>query len=119
MSNDLSAHCRLLPLNQLAALKLKAAGRTVDPERLPVFQLMAWGLSNGLRTTHRRTVFELENLQAQDPAEAFAYLTGNLPGGLIDLERALLKLSPKAAAELLLDTLDMRLKADPHNPYPG
>ena len=47
MSNDPSAHCRLLPLNQLAALNLKAAGRTVDPVRLPVFQLMAWGLSNG------------------------------------------------------------------------
>jgi len=119
LSNDPSAHCRLLPINQLAALKLRAAGRTVDPERLPVFQLMAWGLCNGLRTTHRLTVFELENLLARDPAAAFAYLTGNLPGGQIDLERTLLKLSPKAAAELLLDILDMRLKADPHNPYPG
>jgi hypothetical protein len=117
--DDPSAHCRLRPLNQLAALKLKAAGEAANPLRLPVFQLMAWGLNNGLRTTHRRTVFELERLQRQAPEAAFAYLTDNLPGGLIELERALLKLSPKAAAGLLLDTLDMRLKADPRNPYPA
>ncbi len=108
---------RLLPLNQVAALKLKEAGESADCERLPVFQLMTWGLLNGVRPTHRRTAQELLRLQYQNPADAFTYLTSNLPGGLPELQRKLLKLSPKAAAAELLETLDMRLKADPKNPY--
>jgi len=108
---------RLLPLNQVAALKLKEAGESADSERLPVFQLMTWGLLNGVRPTHRRTAQELLRLQYQNPADAFTYLTSNLPGGLPELQRKLLKLSPKAAAAELLETLDMRLKADPKNPY--
>ena len=31
---------RLMPLNQVAALKLQEAVETIDAERLPVFQLM-------------------------------------------------------------------------------
>ncbi|SHJ36499.1 hypothetical protein SAMN02745165_02199 [Malonomonas rubra DSM 5091] len=108
---------RLLPLNQVAALKLREAGETPDAERLPVFQLMVWGLLNGVTPTHRRTAQELQRLQYQNPAEAFTYLTSNIPGGLPELHRKLLKLAPKAAASELLDILDMRLKADPRNPY--
>ncbi len=110
---------RLLPLNQVAALKLKEAGEDTDYESLPVFQLMTWGLVNGVRPTHRRTAQEVLRLQYQNPAEAFTYFTSNIPGGLPELQRKLLKLSPRAAAEVLLETLDMRLKADPRNPYPG
>jgi len=110
---------RLLPLNQVAALKLKAAGEPPDPERLPVFQLMSWGVKNGLQSTHRRTLTELEALQARKPQDAYDYLVANLPGGLPGLERQLLKLQPRAAALKLLDVLDMRLKADPRNPYPS
>lgn len=109
---------RLLPLNQVAALKLKEAGENVASDSLPVFQLMTWGLINGVRPTHRRTAQELLRLQYQDPGEAFIYFVGNLPDGLPELQRKLLKLKPKAAAETLLETLDMRLKADPRNPYP-
>ena len=119
MLNQPHARCRLLPLNQLAALKLKEAGEKADPLQLPVFQLMDWGLRNGLRTTHRRTITELDHLQTLDPETAFAYLTAKLPGGLPALQRRLLALPPRPAAELLLDTLDMRLKADPRNPYPA
>lgn len=108
---------RLLPLNQVAALKLKEAGESADVELLPVFQLMAWGLINGVRPTHRRTAQELQRLQYQNPAEAFTYLTSNIPGGLFDLQRKLLKLAPKTAAAELLEVLDSRLKADPRNPY--
>jgi len=110
---------RLLPLNQVAALKLKAAGERPDPGSLPVFQLMTWGVESGIRCTHRRSLAELQSLQTRDPEVAFAYLTANLPGGLPGLERRLLQLPPRAAAQLLLDVLDMRLKADPRNPYPA
>lgn len=122
MPKQLLDSCRLLPLNQIATLKLKQAGEKASATRLPVFQLMIWGLMNGLQTTHNRTVFELDRLQ-RNPVEGFDYLTGNLtgnlPGGLQTLERQLLSRSPRSAAELLLDTLDMRLKADPRNPFPG
>lgn len=109
---------RLLPLNQIAALKLKEAGENVATDSLPAFQLMLWGLVNGVTPTHRRTAQELLRLQYQDPAEAFTYLTSDIPGGLHELQRKLLVLSPKDAAAELMETLDMRLKADPRNPYP-
>ena len=37
---------------------------------------------------------------------------------LFSLQRGLIKLSPKAAAEKLLEVLDLRLKAGPLTPYP-
>jgi hypothetical protein len=43
----------------------------------------------------------------------------NYPGGAKELTRRLLRMKPRTAAQLLLDVLDMRLKADPHNPYPA
>jgi len=112
-------HWRLVPLNQIADIKLREAGAEPDPGVLPVFQLMTWGLLNGLTTTHRRTVMELDRLQLQEPEDALAYLTDNFPGGRQALERLLLQLPPRTAAELLIDTLDMRLKSDPHTPYPA
>jgi len=111
-------HWQLLPINQVAALKLKEAGEVADPGALSVFQLMGWGLLNGLKPTHRRTVMELDRLQLVEPEKALIYLTDNFPGGRRALERLLLQLPPLAAAELLIDTLDMRLKADPLNSYP-
>ena len=108
---------RLLPLNQIAALKLKEAGEQAESDSLPVFQLMTWGLINGVRPTHRRTGQELLRLQYQDPAEAFTYLTGNLADDLHALQSKLLTLSPTAAATVLLEVLDLRLRDDPRNPY--
>lgn len=119
MTGATEEHCRLLPINQIAALKLREAGAELDPVCLPVFQLMSWGLLNGLTTTHRRTVMELDRLQLQEPEVSLDYLTDGFPGGHRSLERLLLQLPPIAAAELLLDTLDMRLKADPLNSYPA
>lgn len=84
----------LLPLNQLASLKLRQAGVVEETTSLPVFCLMEWGL-------------------------ALAYLLENLPGGLPQLHRKLLPLSPQGAAQTLLEVFDMRLRADPRNPYPS
>ena len=110
---------RLTPLNQIAELKLKAAGVKVNEEELPIIQLMQWGLSIGIRVTHQRTAAELLRIHLQiDKRPAYEYLVSNVPGGLLAFEKILLKLSPRSAAEELLDLLDMRLKADPCNPYP-
>lgn len=112
-------HLRLLPLNLVASLKLRAAGQTEYPDILPVFQLMAWGLANGIPLTHCRTEHELARLsKLEDQQDAMDYLVKGVPGGLTELLRNLLRFPPKAAAHLLLDVLDMRLKADPRNPYP-
>lgn len=108
----------LLPLNQVAALKLKEVGLSVESNSLPAFQLMTWGLANGVRTTHRRTAQELLRLRYQSPADAFTWLTTDVPGGLPELHRKLLRLTPLAAAEELLEVLDLRLKANPRNPFP-
>jgi len=110
---------RLLPLNRVATLKLKNAGENIDPQQMPVFQLMNWGMKQGIRLTHRRTLVELQRLELQEPNVALAYLTTRVPGGLVALERCLLRMPPKAAAEKLFDLLDMRLKSDPRNPYPS
>jgi hypothetical protein len=119
MKRNRNDHLRLLPLNLVASLKLKAAGQTEYPGILPVFQLMAWGLANGIPLTHCRTEHELARLsKLEDQQDAMDYLVKCVPGGLPELHRNLLKFSPKAAAHLLLDVLDMRLKADPCNPYP-
>ena len=107
----------LLPLNQVAALKLREVGEVVKADSLPTFQLMIWGLANGVKPTHRRTAQKLLRLQYQSPAEAFTYLTTGFPGDLSELHSKLLRLSPKAAAGELLEVLDMRLKADPRNPF--
>ncbi len=108
---------RLVPLNQVAALKLKEVGQSTDQENLPVFQLMTWGLANGIKPTHRRTAQKLLRLQYQNPSDAFAYLTAEIPGGLSELHRKLMNLSPVSAAEELLELLDMRLKASQQNPF--
>jgi hypothetical protein len=111
---------RLMPLNQVATLKLKEAGVAEREGALPVFLLMEWGLASGVSLTHRRTAQELLRLSLQsDQQAAVDYLLANHPGGVRDLLRQLLRLPPRAASQLLLDILDMRLKADPRNPYPA
>lgn len=107
---------RLLPLNQLAALKLKEAGESVSEHSLPVFQLMIWGLAKGLKPSHRRTAQELLRLQYRNPTEAFAALAGGAPEELAALQGQLLNLPPKVAAEKLLEVLDRRLRTDPRQP---
>lgn len=113
-------HLRLEPLNQLASLKLRQAGVSEDPTVLPIFCLMEWGLAGDRLLTVRRLPQELLRLRLMaDQQAAVAYLLENLPGGLPQLHRKLLRQSPLAAAETLLEVLDMRLRADPRNPYPS
>lgn len=111
---------RRMPLNHVAALKLLEAGVADRDGILPVFRLMEWGLATGVRLTHKRTAQELRCLSLQaDQQAAFDYLLTNLPGGCTALTRRVLHLSPPAAAQELLDLLDMRLKADPRSSYPA
>lgn len=74
-----------LPINQVAAIKLRMLEVTPDPGK----------------------------------AKALAYLLEKVPGGVTELHKHWLRLKPRAAAQLLLEVLDMRPKADPRNPYPG
>ncbi len=114
------ARLRLTPLNQASSLKLREAGAVEREGLLPVFLLMEWGLSSGIRLTHRRAAKELFRLSLQDDQQAaLDYLLTNLPGGANELTRRLLRLAPRVAAQELLDILDIRLKADPRNSYPS
>lgn len=117
--NDLES-LNLLPINQLAANKLRMAGVAADPSMLTVLQLMRWGLDDNVPLTHRRAATELERLCLDpDPAGVLDYLVENIPGGMTELYRILGRLTARPAAQLLLDVLDMRLKAGPRNPSPG
>lgn len=120
MHNNDMDRLNLLPINQLAVNKLRMAGVAADPSMLAVFQLMRWGLDDDVPLTHRRAATELERL-CRDPApgEVLDYLVENIPGGVTELYRILGRLTPRPAAQLLLDVLDMRLKADPRDPYPS
>ena len=120
MHNNDMEHLNMLPINQLAANKLRMAGVAADPSMLAVLQLMRWGLDADVPQTHRRAATELERL-CSDPApgEVLDYLVANIPGGITELYRILGRLTPRPAAQLLLDVLDMRLKADPRKPYPS
>lgn len=114
------ARMRLEPLNQLASLKLRQAEVVEFPAALPVFCLMEWGLAADHASSTRRLARELLRLRLMaDQQAAVAYLLENLPGGLPQLHRKLLRLSPRGAAQTLLEVLDMRLRADPRNPYPS
>ncbi len=120
MNDEGFQRLRLLPLNQVAAIKLKAAGAPDDLDTLPVFQLMTWGLANGIRMSQRRTGQELLRLRhVEDRRAALDFLLTDVPGGVAQLPQKLLSLPPRGAAEMLLEMLDLRLKADPNNPYPA
>ncbi len=109
---------RLLPINQVASIKLKSMGEAESPEVQPVFQLMELGLANRAHLIDQRTAGELLRLRFQlDQSGALDFLLAGV-AGLPGLYRNLLHSSPRAAAELLLDILDVRLKADPLDPCP-
>ena len=114
-----SRRVQLTPLNQIAELKLKAAGVKISDNQLPIIQLMQWGLAIGIRITHQRTAAELFRMSLNtDKEQVYETLVTNIPGGLLAFEKFLLKLPPRSAAEEILELLDMRLKADPCNPCP-
>lgn len=113
------ARLRRMPLNHVAALKLRMAGVVERDGMLPVFLLMEWGLSVGIRPLQCRTARELFRLGKQaDQLAALEYLLASVPGGRTALTRRLLHLPPKTVALELLDLLDLRLKADPRMPCP-
>jgi hypothetical protein len=120
MHNNDMEQLNMLPINQLAVNKLRTVGVAADPSMLAVFQLMRWGLDDDVPLTHRRAATELERL-CRDPApgEVLDYLVANIPGGMTELYRILVRLTPRPAAQLLLDVLDMRLKADHRKPCPS
>ncbi len=110
---------RLLPINLVASIKLKAVGQAENADVQPVFQLMELGLANGVPLIHQRSAIELLRLRFElDQARALDYLLAGVSGGLHELQRDLLHSSPRAAAELLLDLLDMRLNGNPINLSP-
>ncbi len=114
------ARLKLTPLNRVASLKIREAGASEREGVQPVFLLMEWGLNSGTRLTHCRTAKELLRLSLNaDQRAAVDYMLTNCPGGVKELTRRLLRMTPRAAAQALLDILDMRLKADPRNSYPA
>ncbi len=120
MSDKDLEQLNLLPINHLAANKLKAAGVKADTAMLTLFQFMLWGLEDGIPLTHRRAAAELERLSRDpDPAGALEYLFANVPGGMAEVYHFMGRLPARAAAQMLLDVLDMRLKAEPLTPSPG
>lgn len=119
VNHQLIRRLRLTPLNLIADLKLREVEVVCPPDVIPVFQLMEWGLANDKIAAHQDMFKELLRLRyLPDQEQALAYLTDHAPGGASVLNKMLLRLSPQQAAETLLDLLDMRLKADPRNPYP-
>lgn len=104
----------LLPINQAATLKLRQAGVAPESGVQPVFQLMKLGLAYDKRKRYHDIAHELGELQtADDQAGALAYLLANVPGGLREAVRTILRRNPGSAARTLLDLLDMRIKSDP------
>jgi hypothetical protein len=98
-SNAIEESLSLLPINQVAAFKLKMAGVVANPSILAVFQLMQWGLNTGVPLMHRRTSFERQRLSNNPPhSEALDYLVEKVPRGMTELHPSLLCLPPRAAA---------------------
>lgn len=114
---------RNLPLNQTAGKLLKEAKQTPDPELLPVFQLMLWGLSEGIAyPTRQQTELMQEATRTlayeRSPKEAMAYLIRDDLGETTLTAEHLQGKEPLAAAQELIETLDLKMKADPNLPYP-
>lgn len=110
---------RLMPLNQVAAIKLREAQAQSDHDTLPVLQLMVWGLTNGIRP-QRRAAQELLRLRyLADQGSAFRYFLERVGASLPNLPREILPKPPREAAEHLLNVLDRYLTAGPPNPAPS
>lgn len=108
---------RLLPVNRIAALKLRGAGMGENGEMQPVFQLMAWGIDRAGLRRYRDLSHELEALASGDQGHAVNFLLEHVPGGLGMLLKSLIGADPWTAAGMLLGVLDMRLKTVPYTIY--
>jgi len=109
---DLSRY-RLHPINQVAALKLRQTEVTLQETVLPIFQLMQWEIAQDRRGRYADLKVSLKKLeQLADARQAVTYLLTNIPGGQTAFIRHLLYSCPRYAARMLLDQLDMRLKAN-------
>ena len=114
VTNEHMQRLRLLPINQVAALKLRSAGVRENREAQQVFQLMEWGILSDRRRRYQDIADELAMLQSVNQQAAMDYLLTNIPGGVNGLLRELLKAESRTAARILLELLDMRLKSDPN-----
>jgi hypothetical protein len=75
---------------------------------------MEWAIVSDKRKRYHDIAHELLLLKnSPDQAGALEYFFVNVPGGLKDVVRTILRLDPRSAAKKLLDLLDMRIKADP------
>lgn len=114
------------PLNQIARRYLKLAQQPPDPTQLYLLQLLQWGLDSGkvtLQTPDWKDQLResLDNLQGSDPEQAMQYLVNNPddPQSPLLLPRQLRKaMSPREAAQVVMNSLDLRLTADPEVDYP-
>ncbi len=103
---------RFHPINQVAALKLRQTEVGLQETVLPVFQLMQWEIAQDHRGRYADLMVPLEKLkQLADARQAVTYLLTNIPGGQTGFIRHLLYSCPRYAARMLLEQLDMRLKA--------
>lgn len=106
---------RLLPLNQVASMKLRTIAVDEDRGTVPLFQLMLWGISSDKRRRYHEVETELRKLAETDYMVAMGYLFEGVPGGARGIVKALIPLTPKGAAQLLLGILDMRIKLYPQD----
>ena len=106
-----------LPLNQESEKLLKKVGEKLDPSYLAVFQLMQWGLRQGLSPVNDDQDFEdlVERLSYNpNQEESFNYLTKNWQGEKdLDGEDLKLQPNPERAAMRLLEQLKLKVKSDP------
>ena len=97
------------PLNLQAASRLRLAGIPQEPNRLPVVDLMLYGLENGL-TTPRGPDDPAALIAAMPPAQVMQLLTETDSGDPVTIQ---LPNNPVEAAATLLEELLASLKALP------
>lgn len=115
------------PLNRLAHRYLKLAQVQPDPTQLYLLQLLRWGIEQGKvklpNPDWRDLVLDnLSSLEGSEPEAALVYLTQNPddPESPFLTPRQLRKaMSPREAARVIMNALDLRLGADPQqDDYP-
>ena len=102
---------------------LRMAGEKLDPSFDPAFQLMLWGLDQGLNyrdwsyTSQLRENVEYLAFQEDDPNVALTYIVkqeGCPDDPFIDAKQLAHAGSPEQASALLLEALDSAMTQDPH-----
>src|SRR4029077_6775652 len=112
-------------LRQQAKVWLRQAQELLESGTDPVFQLMLWGLDQGIKcndpeyTGQIREAVDVMTYQWDDPDQALRYLVeshDHPEEWRVDVQELAHQRSPKQASILLLTALDMALSADPGLP---